>query len=227
MGRAHFLCCLPARLGVVIFSFCDFALSGIIAGGLWAVLIRNHETHTISTSPKVMAGIIAIAAISTVVCLASIFGFFGALFKRTGGVKFFARTMAWILGAQIALSILYLILIFTESTADFVKECQSQANGTEVESWCQGHIGALKGITVAGVIIDLLLTAWVVWVSGAYASELEQKEMNRNITLGKTNSTSKYVPVGNEDSAFTGPNMSYPYANASHSFGHHQGGSYA
>lgn len=125
-----------------------------------------------------MAGVIAIAAISTVVCLASIFGcaqtvkpftyallninfysFFGALFKRTGGVKFFARTMAWILGAQIALSILYLILIFTESTADLVKQCQSQANGTEVESWCQGHIGALKGITVAGVIIDLLLTA--------------------------------------------------------------------
>lgn len=153
--------------------------------------------------------------------------------------------MAWILGAQIALSILYLILIFTESTADLVKECQSQANGTEVESWCQGHIGALKGITVAGVIIDLLLTACkffppyciitahsnlllgVVWVSGAYASELEQREMNRNITLGKTNSTSKYVPVGNEDSAFTGPNMSYPYANASHSFGRHQGGSYA
>lgn len=44
MGRAHFLCCLPARLGVVIFSFCDFALSGIIAGSLWAVLIRNHES---------------------------------------------------------------------------------------------------------------------------------------------------------------------------------------
>jgi len=226
MGRARFLCCLPARLGVVIFSFCDFALSGIIAGGLWATLIRNHETHTISISWKVMAAVIAVASISTVVCLASIFGFFGALFKRTGGVKFYARTMAWILSVQIALSILYFVLIFTESTADFVKECQSQLNGTETQSWCQDHIKALKGITVAGVVIDLLLTAWVVWVSAAYASELEQTG-NRNIILGNTNSASKYIPVGDEDPAFTRPNVSYPYADASHSYGHHQGGSYA
>lgn len=67
--------------------------------------------------------------------------------------------MAWILGAQIVLSIIYMILIFTESTADFVKDCQSQFNGTESESWCQDQIGKMKGITVAGVVIDLLLTA--------------------------------------------------------------------
>jgi len=44
MGRAHFLCCLPARLGVLLFSLAQSVLSGGLAALLFYILIRNKQS---------------------------------------------------------------------------------------------------------------------------------------------------------------------------------------
>lgn len=81
--------------------------------------------------------------------------------------------------------------------------------------------------------ISLLRLTGVVYVSGAYANELEQKQIDHNIILGKSNSKSAYRPVGHGDDSkpLTGDHMSYPYADGHNAYGntaqHAHHGSYA
>lgn len=44
MGRAHFLCCLPARLGVFIFSLLETLAAGFLAAVFIIALIENHKS---------------------------------------------------------------------------------------------------------------------------------------------------------------------------------------
>jgi hypothetical protein len=43
MGRARFLCCLPARLGVLLFTLAEFLASGFLAGVLWIAFAREQR----------------------------------------------------------------------------------------------------------------------------------------------------------------------------------------
>jgi len=214
MGRAHFLLCLPARLGVLLFSLAQFLSSGCLAALLWYFLIRNQQTHELQLSKPLLAGMITLGAISSIIALVSFVGFVGALIKRARGVRAFARIIAWLLGIQLLFSVLYIIAIYVEPKSDFIKQCENGSTDANIVDTCTNKIQEVRGITVAIVVVALLLHCYELHVVGAYASELEQNEINRNIILG--NSKGRYAPVAPVDT-------SYPYADGAHGYGH-QGG---
>jgi len=222
MGRAHFLFCLPARLGVLLFSLGDFAVTGCLAALLWIILVRN-QNHDIHLSKPLLISVITLGVISTIIALVSFAGFIGAIFKRVRGVRAFARLLAWLLGVQIILSILYIVAILLEPKSEFIKQCENGSTDSKVVDTCTNKITEVKGITIGIIVVALLLHSYEVYVVGAYASELEQKEFNRNIILGNSNSKSRYaaVPVGEDAKPLTAPDMSYPYTDAAHGYGHH------
>ena len=44
MARAHFLLCLPARLGVLLFSLSEFVVTGFLAALLWIAFAHNEQS---------------------------------------------------------------------------------------------------------------------------------------------------------------------------------------
>lgn len=228
MGRAHFLFCLPARLGVLIFSLGNFASTGLLATILWITLVHYQQNHDDQLSKPMLAGVIALAVFSTITALTSLAGFFGALFGRLGGVRAFAKTLAFLLGMQFVFSVLYVVAIFVEPKSEFIKQCEAGKTDSNIVDVCTNKINEVRIITIVIVIVGLLLHAYEVHVVRGYAVQLEQKEVNRNIILGHSNAHGRYsaVPHGEDSKPLTGPNMSYPYTDAAHGHGHH-GGSYA
>lgn len=222
MGRARFLFCLPARLGVLLFSFGEFLVSGFLALWLWIALFRA-ERDNVQLSKRMLASIITLGGISTIIAIVSFAGFFGAIFKKVGGVRAFARTIAWLLGVQIIFSILYVVVIYAEPKSEFIKQCENGSTDSRIVDACTNKIQEVKGITVAIVVVALLLYAYEVYVVSAYASELERTEVNRSIIMG--NSKYSSVPGGEDSRPLNGPDMSYPYADAG--YGRRAGGSYA
>jgi len=221
MGHAHFLFCLPARLGVLLFSLGEFLATGFLAAILWIAIAHDQQNKNAQWSTRLFAGVITLASISTIIAVVSFAGFFGAIFKRVGGVRAFARTIAFLLGIQTLISILYIVAIYVEPKSDFIKQCEAGSTNSNVVDVCTNKIQEVKGITVGIIVVALLLHAYEVYVVGAYASELENSEFNRNIILG----SSKYTPVALGEDARPS-HMSYPYADPAHGYGH-KGGSYA
>jgi len=224
MGRAHFLLCLPARLGVLIFSLAEFVMTGFLAAILWIAFVRNEQHKDLQLSKSLLVGVITVAVISSIIALCSFAGLVGALFKQYRGIRVFARVVAWLLGVQIISSVLYIIAIFVEPKSEFIKQCEAGRTDSTIVDTCTNKIQEVKGITVAIIVVALLLHAYELHVVRAYANELEQKELNRNIILG--NSKYAAVPHGEDSRPLTGPDMSYPYADGVHAHGHSHGGSY-
>lgn len=224
MGRARFLFCLPARLGVLLFSLGEFLATGFLAAVLWIALAHDEQSKNNQWSRRLLVSVIVLASISSIIAIVSFAGFVGTIFKRVGGVRAFARTIAVLLGIQFGISLLYIIMIFVEPKSDFIKQCEGGSTNSNIVNTCTNKISEVKGITVGIISAALLLHAYEVYVVGAYASELEQTEFNRNIIMGNPRYTAL---AGGEDSKpLTGFDSSYPYADASHSYGQ-KGGSYA
>jgi len=215
MGRAHFLCCLSARLGVLIFALAQFLSSGCLAALLWFFLIRNQQTHQLQLRKPLLAGLITLGAVSSIIALVSFAGFVGALIKWARGVRAFARLTAWLLGIQLLFSVLCIIAIYIEPKEDFIKQCVHSSTDANVIDTCTNKIQEVRGIIVAIMVVALLLHCYELHVVGAYASELEQKEFNQNITLGNS-SKGRYTPIAHVDT-------SYPYAEPAHGYSY-QGG---
>jgi len=213
MGRAKFLLCLPARLGVLLFSLGEFLSSGLLAAWLWITLARDEQDKNVQLSKRLLISICVLGGISTIIALCSFAGFIGAITKRPRAIRAFARAIAWLLGVQLITSTLYIIAIFVEPKSDFIKACENGSADARVVDACTNRVGLAKGVFVGVIVVALLLHMYELYVVSAYATELERTELNRNIILGN-----KY-----EDTRpLTGPDLSYPYADKAH-----RGGNYA
>jgi Na+-transporting methylmalonyl-CoA/oxaloacetate decarboxylase gamma subunit len=81
----------------------------------------------------------------------------GAVFKRVRGVRAFARLIAWLLGIQIVLSVLYIIAILVEPKSEFIKQCENGSTDANVVDTCTNKITEVKAITVGIIVVALLL----------------------------------------------------------------------
>ncbi|KAF7979204.1 hypothetical protein HWV62_43140 [Athelia sp. TMB] len=149
--------------------------------------------------------------------------FIGAIAKKAGGIRAYASTIAWLLGVQIIWGIIGIVALWVEPKTDFIQQCENGKTDQNTINICTSHIKETKGIATGLVVLVILLHAYQLHVVGGYANELEQQQLNRDIILG-----SKYELGHSEDSRpMIGPDTSYAYADAAHSYGHQRGPSYA
>jgi len=204
-----------------LFTLAEFLASGFLAGVLWIAFAREQRDKNVQWSKGMLASVITLASISTIVALVSFIGFFGAIFKKVGGIRTFARTIGFLLVIQTVISVLYIVAIYVEPKSAFIKQCENGSTDPNVVNFCTNRIQQIKGISVGIIVAALLLQAYELYVVSAYATELEQTKFGRNIILGNA----KYTAVAGDDTRpLAGPNMSYPYADAGYG---KKGGSYA
>jgi Na+-transporting methylmalonyl-CoA/oxaloacetate decarboxylase gamma subunit len=135
--------------------------------------------HDLQLSKPLLAGVITLAAISAIIAFVSFAGymcplhlpslpladpacfhrFVGAILKRVGGIRAFARTIAWLLGVQIVFSVLYIIAIYVEPKSEFIKQCENGSTDSKIIDTCTNKIQEVRGISVAVIVVALLLHA--------------------------------------------------------------------
>ena len=132
--------------------------------------------HQLQLSKPLLAGMLTLGAISSIIAIVSFVGcvfiyllnplsltrltcfrFVGALIKRAGGVRAFARTVAWLVGLQLVFSVIFIIAIYVEPKSDFIKQCENGSTDSNIVDTCTNKIQEVRGITTAIVAVALLL----------------------------------------------------------------------
>jgi len=218
MGRAHFCCCLPVRLGALLISFGQVACSLAVAAGLWYVLLEKPEYFGGSQPLKIAA--IVMAVIQSINTLVSFFAFWGTVANKLSLLTPFIRIYTWELGVNVVFSVLYVVLIFTRSRESIAKSCTAGSTNQDVIDACESQANVNKTATVVSLVVSLLFQAYFLWIVSQYADQLREKE-SRSRAMDMNAPAFKYTPVGRQsEDAFTAPPVHYPYADGKNAFGH-------
>lgn len=215
MAAHHFCCCLPLRLGAFLISLFQFLLSGIAAAALWYGLAHWPS----DVSAKLKGATVAAGVYYTILALAAFIGFIGTIRRSIKMLSTYSFWLGWALGLQIALDAFLLYAYFTTPREDLVRNCVKDSTDQNVINSCNSAFNVGKGAMIGGVVVNLLIQAYAVYIVSSYGKKLElEHAWTSNVPL---DAGYKYVATGRASTeGLTAPHYTYPYADGSNSFGH-------
>ena len=214
-----FCCCIPVRLGVLVLSPVTTVAAALLAYTQLYLLINYQSQY--DTFEKAIRG--ALAGITILIALASIFGLLGALLARRAMVSFYSN-MLWIgLIVFTVLGAIDIWQLFRNKDA-FARTCESRTElkTEDLQSFfgvsLQGSrdeacrkLADVSAIVVAilfGILVLVLM--WLIGIVTKYKHQLQEHDASRgNIqyaegyyrrshvfgNIGKNHGGSGYVPT--------------------------------
>ncbi|KAJ7767035.1 hypothetical protein DFH07DRAFT_769711 [Mycena maculata] len=207
---AHYLCCLPLRLGVLVISFLQLMASSLATAILVYVLVLDAEDNDESTKipSRTRIIVIVLAAIYGLVAFISLTGFIGAIRKKESYVALFSGLLKFFFVIQLAAVVVYFVLYFVEKEQHKKAVCIGTAE-QNVMNACASKLSLWMMIVSA--VVPLLFQAYGVYVVAEYAHKLHNEEPLDFAVQG-------YPHVHEESHPLT-HQPGYPYADKAHSFG--------
>ncbi|KAF8501855.1 hypothetical protein BU17DRAFT_58873 [Hysterangium stoloniferum] len=225
-ARQYFCCCIPVRIAVFVTSLLALLFSGAVAGISFFLLAGEYTkdgdtaVSHLSKEQKIALGVVG--GVYTVIALASLFGFIGAIIRKRGFVRLYSTMTFVIFFVQCAASG-YLIYSLFRNTDCTIK----LPDGTSKEC-TQLSTGAKVGV-VCVLMVHIIVQAYIVSVIRRYVTQLEDEQTYRGTSgyadaafrLNPTSSNQKYQPVDQaQGQGLLHPQGTYAYADPHHSFGH-------
>ncbi|EIN11330.1 hypothetical protein PUNSTDRAFT_118791 [Punctularia strigosozonata HHB-11173 SS5] len=162
-GGRTFCCCLPLRLGVVIISFVSLLLSGFLSVILW---YEVRVTSTMSGSERaVFAGA---GVVESLLCVASILGFVGAIVKKQSFIIVYVYFLYFHLVINCAVAGYFLYMIVHAANTDIVKACKEGLRSDQAKDQCDGLLKFAKWVYFAVASTVLLVEMYTTIVVTRY-----------------------------------------------------------
>ncbi|KAH6914263.1 hypothetical protein BKA70DRAFT_1519944 [Coprinopsis sp. MPI-PUGE-AT-0042] len=227
---AKFLCCLPLRLGVFIFTLLQFLVSGAAAGLFWYIVFSPDTSEQFRTlADYVRTTVIVVASVYTFTALVGLVGFLGAIFKKTAMIKTFFGVLVVSFLIQLASSIWFIVVFFRARALGQNDDCEDVIGikGVNVVALCDS-LRNLKDVSVASIIVPTvishLITIYMIYVTYHYIQRVKDQNSTKGSAVFGTRAPA-YAPLGKSEEAqsLTHSQPQYPYADTAHSFGHNAG----
>jgi len=189
-GGTKFCCCLPVRIGVIIMT-----VLGILFAGLLSILLWFEVATTTDMSSNERAIFIVAGLVETLLLVASILGFVGAVVRKQLFVQIYAYFIYvhFILNLGVAIYLLY-FLVHT-ATTDQVKACQDAVHNTAAQNQCTGLLKVGLGVYGAVASIVLLTEMYGALIVARYVNQVQREK--RNIRASRmSQSAFKTGPAG-------------------------------
>ncbi|KAK0229441.1 hypothetical protein EDD85DRAFT_128612 [Armillaria nabsnona] len=172
----HFLCCLPLRLGVLIIAALTLAGSALVAIGAW-INVHNIINKTLELSKSGEISMYIVAAVYTLVAIASLLGLVGALTARPGLVSTFNSLQIGSFIASLAVGAYSLYLLFSDKYNIDISNCVSSvdANSDTAKQVCNAALKVSKAAVVVIYAITWLVQFYGLFIVRSYVRELEEK----------------------------------------------------
>ncbi|SJX62308.1 uncharacterized protein SRS1_13154 [Sporisorium reilianum f. sp. reilianum] len=180
-----FCCCIPVRLGVLVLSPVSAIAAALLAYTQLFLLI-NYEAQY-DTFEKAIRG--ALAGITILLALASLFGLLGAIFARRGMVSFYSN-MLWI--SLVIFTVLGAIEIWQlfRNKDQFVNSCETRTDlkTQDLQSFFGGSLqgetdAACKKLAdVSAIVIAILfgilvlVLMWLIGIVTKYKHQLQERD---------------------------------------------------
>jgi len=164
-----FLCCIPARAGVVILSL--FGFLGGSAMTAFAIIQLKRSPGT--TGNKVSLTIEIVVYI--LLAILSVIGLIGAISRKLA----FVRSYFWMVFLHLLLSIglgIYAIVHNFKEAPVYIDECVSDSEDPSVLQSCQDGSKLFKGVMIAVFVIVWLLEIWACSIVHSYSKQLVDEQ---------------------------------------------------
>ncbi|TFK23676.1 hypothetical protein FA15DRAFT_620457 [Coprinopsis marcescibilis] len=229
---AKFLFCLPLRLGVSIFTMGQFLVAGAIAGLAWFITFGPRNTLEWELLVATLrTGLIIFASIFSFISFVGLLGFFGAMFKKTALVSIYVVVLWFSYFIQLAGGIWFIVQFFKLRNLGALDRCDDEIrkNGitfgdltVDLNDVCDAleklnkafHPAVIIGVFVA---INIILL-YVIYIGHAFIGRLKDKKYEK--VYGGGTAIPSYAPVKQAENIPLTVQGSYPYTDASNSFGH-------
>lgn len=180
-----FCCCIPVRLGVLILSPLTVIAATLLAYTQLYLLLNYQSQY--DTFTKAIRG--ALAGITILIALSSLFGLLGALFARRSMVSFYSN-MLWL--GLIIFTVLGAIDIWQlfRNKDDFSRKCQTETqlkpqdlqsflgislDGTRDQA-CKklANVSAIVVAILFGILVLVLM--WLIGIVTKYKHQLQERD---------------------------------------------------
>ncbi|KAJ7251504.1 hypothetical protein B0H12DRAFT_1119259 [Mycena haematopus] len=172
-GGTTFCCCLRVRLGVIIMTVLGMLFAGLLAILLWFELATTTDMSNEERAIFIVAGLV-----ETVLFVASILGFVGAVVRKQLFVQIYAYFIYFHFLLNLGVAIYLLYMLVHVSTTDQVKACQLAIQNTGAQQQCTGLLKIGLGIygAVAGVV--LLTELYGALIVARYLNQVQREKRN-------------------------------------------------
>ncbi|KAF8070510.1 hypothetical protein FPV67DRAFT_1487667 [Lyophyllum atratum] len=170
-GGKTFCCCLPVRMGVIIMS-----LLGILFGGVLSIVLWFEVASTADMTSGERAGFVIAGLVESVLLVASVLGFVGAIVRKQLFVQIYAYFIYvhFLLNLGVAAYLLYLVTHFSSSAA--VKACHETIQNQQAKDQCTGLLKIARGVYFAVASIVLLVELYLALVVTRYLNQVKNEK---------------------------------------------------
>ncbi|KAJ7647264.1 hypothetical protein FB45DRAFT_892900 [Roridomyces roridus] len=178
-GGTKFCCCLPVRVGVIIMSILGMLFAGLLSILLW---------FEVDSSPNMSKGertvFIITGLVETLLFVASILGFVGAVVRKQVFVQIYAYFLYFHFLLNVGVAAYLLWFLVHASTSDQVKACQEAIKNTQAQSQCTGLFKIGLGVygAVAGIV--LLTEMYGAIIVARYVNQIQREKRTSKIQQG-------------------------------------------
>jgi len=172
-GGTTFCCCLRVRLGVIIMTVLGMLLAGLLAILLWFEVATATDMSSKEHSLFILAGLV-----ETLLFVASILGFVGAVVRKQLFVQIYAYFIYFHFLLNLGVAAYLLWFLVHVSTTDQVKACQLAIQNTTAQQQCTGLLKIGLGVYggVAGVV--LLTELYGAIIVARYVNQVQREKRN-------------------------------------------------
>ncbi|KAJ7188159.1 hypothetical protein C8R46DRAFT_1053845 [Mycena filopes] len=172
-GGTTFCCCLRVRLGVIIMT-----VLGMLFAGLLSILLWFEVATTTDMSSQERAIFIIAGLVETLLFVASVLGFVGAVVRKQLFVQIYAYFIYvhFILNLGVAIYLLYFLVHVASS--DQVKACQLAVHNTAAQNQCTGLLKVGLGVYGAIASVVLLTEMYGAIIVARYVNQVQREKRN-------------------------------------------------
>ncbi|TFK25680.1 hypothetical protein FA15DRAFT_755597 [Coprinopsis marcescibilis] len=172
-GGNTFCCCLPVRMGVISMSVIGMLVAGLLGIVLWFEVSVSPEMQ-----PGGMAAFVLAAIMETILFIASLIGFVGAIVRKQS----FVQAYAYILYVHFVCNIgsaAYLLYAIVEFQRRFDKEaCQDTIGNTVsgTQEQCSGFLRLTKTVYIVVAAVVLFLELYGAIIVTRYLNQVKREK---------------------------------------------------
>ncbi|KAF7315608.1 DUF1746 domain-containing protein [Mycena indigotica] len=172
-GGTTFCCCLRVRLGVMIMS-----VLGMLFAGILSILLWFEVSTALNLTSKEKAALVIAGLVETLLFVASMLGFVGAVVRKQLFVQIYAYFIYvhFVLNLGVAAFLLYTLVHV--STTDQNKACQLAIQNADAQNQCTNlfRVGlGVYGAVAAGVLLAEMYGAIIV---ARYVNQIQREKRN-------------------------------------------------
>ncbi|KAJ7072260.1 hypothetical protein C8F01DRAFT_1103157 [Mycena amicta] len=176
-GGNTFCCCLRVRLGVLIMT-----VLGMLFAGILSILLWFEVSSTPDLTSKERAAFIVAGLVETLLFVASMLGFVGAVVRKQLFVQIYAYIVYvhFVLNLGVAAFLLYMLVHV--STTDQNKACQLAIHNTDAQNQCTSLLKVGLGVygAVAGTV--LLAEMYGAIIVARYVNQIQREKRNVRVS---------------------------------------------